>query len=285
MREIGDRPALVDGGDIEKVCHVRREPLYSQAGIEEQDAEIGRGHQILKVAVAARNRFQFELEFAVDRLQLLIDRLQLLLAGFELLRRRPILLVDRLQFLVGGAQLFVGGLRLLARRAQPILGRLQFLHQPAYRFDRLRLSGGGLGGDRIRIDGFALDEHHDCVDRRSLAFRDWLHLDVHAMGTPVERHQDRCTERGFALLEGAVQRRAQIEPELGADEVGDIAAERPARRLEKSAGAFRQMQNPIILSDQDARRRGHLQRLPMRECFARCRGWGYVRRKLRFCCA
>src|SRR5262249_46026873 len=100
MREVGDRPAFVRWCDAEQFRHPLGEALDAQAGIEEQRAEIGGGHQILQIAVGARNGFQLQLQFAVDSLQFFVDRLELFLAGFELFGRRSIFLVDRLQFLI-----------------------------------------------------------------------------------------------------------------------------------------------------------------------------------------
>ena len=125
--EVGDRPAFIAGRDVEQVGDARREALDAQLRVEEQDADIGRRHQVLHVAVGARHAFELHLEFAVDGLQLLVDRLQLLLAGLQLLGGRAVLLVDRLQLLVGGAQLLVRPLIFLSRGAQLRLAELQFL--------------------------------------------------------------------------------------------------------------------------------------------------------------
>ena len=121
MGEIRDRPALVGRRDAEQIGDPVGEALDAQARIEEQRAEIGRRHQVLQVAVGARDRLELQLQLAVDGLQLLVDRLQLFLAGLQLLGGRAVFLVDRLQLFVGGAQLLVGGLRFLAHRAQPRL--------------------------------------------------------------------------------------------------------------------------------------------------------------------
>ena len=85
VREIGDRPALVARGDAEQLGHLLREPLDAQARVEKQGPEIGRRHQVLQVAMRARDQFELPLQLAVHGLQLFIDRLQFLLAGFELL--------------------------------------------------------------------------------------------------------------------------------------------------------------------------------------------------------
>ena len=96
MSEVRDRPSLVGLLDAEQVRHPVGETLDMQAGVEEQGAEIRRRHQVFQIAVGARYRVEFHLEFAVDGLQLLVDRLQLFLAGFQFLGSRSVFLVDRL---------------------------------------------------------------------------------------------------------------------------------------------------------------------------------------------
>ena len=107
MREIGDRAAFITGNDVEEIRDARREAIDPHLGVEKQDSDVGRGYEILDVAVGARNALEPGFQFAVDGLQLLVDGLQLLLAGLQLFSRRAILLIDRLQFLVGCPQFLV----------------------------------------------------------------------------------------------------------------------------------------------------------------------------------
>ena len=131
--EIGDRPALVTRRDIEEIGDVGREQLDAKRGVEEEGSDIGRGHQVLQVAVGARDPFELELELVVDGLQLFVDRLQLLLARLELFRGRAVFLVDGLQLLVPRTQFLVGNLRVLARRSQLSLCLLQLFSKPTNR--------------------------------------------------------------------------------------------------------------------------------------------------------
>ena len=62
VSEIGDRPARVARRDRKYRRHRVGEALDSQRGIEEQGAEIGRGHQVLKVAVGARDVLELVLQ-------------------------------------------------------------------------------------------------------------------------------------------------------------------------------------------------------------------------------
>ena len=55
MGEIGDRAAFVASHDVEEFRDARREPIDPQFRIEEQDSDICRGHQILHVAMGARD--------------------------------------------------------------------------------------------------------------------------------------------------------------------------------------------------------------------------------------
>src|SRR5215217_5621361 len=57
MGEIGYRPSLIMWRDADQFTNLAGEALYAQARIQEQDPEICGSHQILKVAVAARNGF------------------------------------------------------------------------------------------------------------------------------------------------------------------------------------------------------------------------------------
>ncbi len=139
MGEIGDRPALVARRDIEEIGNVGREQLDAKRGVEEEGSDIGRGHQVLQVAVSTRNPFELDLELVVDGLQLFVDRLQLLLARLELFRGRTVFLVDGLQLLVRRTQFLVGRLRLLASRSQLSLCLLQLLLEPTNRFAGLWL--------------------------------------------------------------------------------------------------------------------------------------------------
>ena len=107
MGEVGDRAAFIARRDIEQFRDARRKAIDAHLRIEEQDSNVGRRHQILDVAMGARDAFELRLEFAVDGLQLLVDRLQLLLAGLQLFGGRAIFLIDRLQFFVGRPQFLV----------------------------------------------------------------------------------------------------------------------------------------------------------------------------------
>jgi hypothetical protein len=73
MREIRDRAAFVARIDAEQLGHLLRETLDAQARIEKQCPEIGRRHQVLKIAVRLRDGFEFQLELAVHGLQFFID--------------------------------------------------------------------------------------------------------------------------------------------------------------------------------------------------------------------
>jgi hypothetical protein len=107
MREIGYRAAFITGDDIEEVRDARSEAIDAQLRIKEQDSNVCRGHQILDVAVGARDALELGFQFAVDGLQLLVDGLQLLLASLQLFGSGTIFLIDRLQFFVGRPQLLV----------------------------------------------------------------------------------------------------------------------------------------------------------------------------------
>jgi hypothetical protein len=181
-----------------------RESLDAQAGIEEQRPEIGRRHQVLKVAVRARDRFQLQLEFAVDRLQFFIDRLQLFLAGFQLLGGRAVFLVNRLQLLVGCTQFLIGGLRFLSGRLQPRLGLLQLFAQPVDDFVACivlrRLAFHNL------FNRAALDEQHYLFSIVVMV----VGLDVHQhpMRRAVEANRDGGAKPGLRGFESPVQGRS-----------------------------------------------------------------------------
>src|SRR6185437_1870198 len=55
VRKIGDRAAFIGRCNAEQICDVFGKELDTQAGIEKQSAEIGRGHQVLQVAVSTRD--------------------------------------------------------------------------------------------------------------------------------------------------------------------------------------------------------------------------------------
>ena len=158
-----------------------------------QDADVGRGHQVLHIAVGARHAVQLRFQFAVDCLQLLVDRLQLLLAGLEFLGGRTVLLVDRLQFLVGGAQLLVGALVFFARGAELRLGELQL---PLELLDAVR---PGVLLDRAgavdrKSQGFALEEEDDRRPGRAGIGADRLRLEIDPSHGAVEADGDRAAE-------------------------------------------------------------------------------------------
>src|SRR5262249_16935077 len=72
MREIRDRAPLVARRNPEQLGHRLGETLDAKPGIQEEGAEIGSRHQILQVAVGARDGPELELELAVDGLQLFV---------------------------------------------------------------------------------------------------------------------------------------------------------------------------------------------------------------------
>ena len=65
MGEVGDRPSFVGRGNVEQLGDPRREAVDPHVGIEEQNTEIGRRHQVLQIAVRARHGFQFDLSSAL----------------------------------------------------------------------------------------------------------------------------------------------------------------------------------------------------------------------------
>ena len=90
------------------------------------------------------------------------------------------------------------------------------------------------------------------------------------MRQPIEAHQDGQTERGLAALEGLMQRGTQIGSQFLANQLGDVAGQWAARRLEKTACIFGQMDRPVRLVDENARRRLLLQRQAMQSRLAGC---------------
>src|SRR5262245_31448210 len=86
MRKVGNGPALVSRGNAEQLGRPFGESLYAQARVEKQRAEIGCSHQVLQIAMRARDCFELQLQLAVDRLQLLVVWLHLLRACLDLFR-------------------------------------------------------------------------------------------------------------------------------------------------------------------------------------------------------
>src|SRR6185312_201772 len=254
VRKVRDGPAFVVQRDAEQFGDTLREAFDAQMGIEEQRTDVGRRHQILQIAVRARNRLQLQLQFAIDGLQLLVDRLQLLLAGLELLRGGAVFFVDRLQLFVRCTQLLIRGVGFLADGAQPRLRQFQFLSEPAH-----RVAGGGLliADDEVALDLLALEEHHDCP-ASFLLLLDRFHLQKHAVRGAVEAHQDRQTKRRGALLEQPMQGRAQFESQFRSHEIDEVSAERPAGRQKVAACVIGEMNDAVRLVDQDAGRRDPL---------------------------
>jgi hypothetical protein len=254
MGKIGDRPPLVGLGNAEQVGNAISEPVDAKTGIEKQRADVGRRHEVLQIAVGAGDRLELELELAVDRLKLFVDRLQLFLAGFELLGGRAILLVDRLQLFVGGAQFLVGRIGFLSHRAQTCLRELQLLGETPHRFvGRLLIEAH----ERF-VDGLTLDEHDDGSARLPrFVLLDRLHQDVDAMRRTVEPYENGKAQRRLALLEDAIERRAQLEADLGPDEIDGIDAERASGGKNKASGVLGEVDDPVAFVDQDAGR-GHL---------------------------
>ena len=101
--EVGERAADIEARDVEQLGDRRREHLDAQVRIEEQRADIGRGGEVLEVAVRGGQVLQLALQLGVDGVQLLVDRLELLAAGLQLLGGGAVFLVGGLQLLVGRA--------------------------------------------------------------------------------------------------------------------------------------------------------------------------------------
>ena len=90
---------------ISPSCGVKR--LMRRSGVEKQRRDVGRGHEVLEVAVGVRDFFELHLQLVIDGVQFLVDALQLLFARLELLGGGAVLFVEALQLLVGGAQILV----------------------------------------------------------------------------------------------------------------------------------------------------------------------------------
>ena len=241
----------------------RGEAFDAQARVEEQDADVGRRHQVLDVAVGARHGFELCLQLGVDGLQLLVDRLQLLLARLQLLGGRTVLLVDRLQFLVGGAQLLVRALVFLARGAQLRLGELQLLLKLLDLLAAPAVFGRGHVA-RAVAERLALEEEQDRraagVGIRAERFR----LQIDAARSAVEADGDRAAEAGLVALEDAAQGGAQVGPQFLARQFRDVVDQRAAGRLQIAPDPFRQMDDAVGRVDDRARRGEPLQRLAVR---------------------
>jgi hypothetical protein len=95
-RDVGERTAHVRIKQVEHLLRLRRRELHPEAAIEEDRADVGGAHQILKVVVGEAELLDFDLELLVHGGQFLVDRLQFLLARLELLGCRPELFVHRL---------------------------------------------------------------------------------------------------------------------------------------------------------------------------------------------
>ncbi len=212
--------------------------------------------------MGARDGVELQLQLAVDGLQLLVDRLQLLLAGLELLRGRAVLLVDRLELFVGGAQLLGGALRFLARGVQVLLRQLELRPQPAHDLvaRRTAIGRGQRGVDRLAFE----EQDHGALGLGILVAVDRRDAEMDPVRRAVEAHQHRPAQRRLALLEGAVQRRAQLEPQLASHEVHRIVAQRAARGLQIAPGIVGQVDHPVVAVHQHAGRRDLLDRGAMK---------------------
>ena len=101
------------------------------------------------------------------------------------------------------------------------------------------------------------------------------------MRQPIEAHQDGQTQRGLAALEGLMQSGTQIGSQFLANQLGYVAGQWAAGRLEKTACIFGQMDCPMHLVDENARRRLLLQRQAMQSRLAGCGRASDVARNVR----
>ncbi len=83
MGEMFERTSDIRCGDVEQLLCPFRIELDPQPAVEKYRADVGRAHQVLKVAVDAAQFLNLLAQFLVDRGQLLVERLQLFFAGFE----------------------------------------------------------------------------------------------------------------------------------------------------------------------------------------------------------
>ena len=85
--QVGNRTIEVARSDLEDVAKLRCEALDADVWRQKQRRHVRGGHQVLEIAVPARDLFEFELQLLIDRVQLFVAALQLLLARFQLLGR------------------------------------------------------------------------------------------------------------------------------------------------------------------------------------------------------
>ena len=262
MGEVGDRPPFVSRYDIEEFRNAGGEAVDPQLRVEEQDSNVRRRHEILNIAVGARDVFQLGFKLAVDGLQLLIDRLQLLLAGLQLFGCRSVFLVDGLQFFVGRPQLFVRSFIFLSRGSELRLAELQFLQKLLnLRVGRLFLD---FRGSQRRLAERVAFEEEDDGGAIGVGFGiEGPRLQINPTRRAIEAHGDRSAKARFIACENPMKRSADIKPQFLARQFRDVVRQRAAGRLQIAPGLLGQMHHPVGLIDDQARRREPFERLAM----------------------
>ena len=88
-------------------------------------------------------------------------------------------------------------------------------------------------------------------------------LQINPPRSAVEADADRPAETRFIVREDSMKRRADVEPQFLARELGDVVGQRPAGRLQIAPGVLGQMHHPVGLVDDHARRRKAFQSFAM----------------------